>query len=69
MKITSTFDIGQTIEFSRHDDYSNSFRGVIFAITVADVGPGTVGFWYKVFLSDATEVEIAEAGYHTRLVK
>jgi hypothetical protein len=63
MNINSTYDIGDVVQFLDNSD--NTYTGVIYAITVAEVGPNVVGFWYKVFVKDGekeTEMEFEEAG-------
>lgn len=60
MMIDSTYGIGDVVRFTTDDGVS--VEGIVFAITVAEVAPGGVGFWYKVHLRDETEVEFEEAG-------
>ncbi len=65
-RFTSTFAIGQDIEWK---DGTTVRRGIIYAVTFAEVGPNGIGVWYKVHLDGTLyEVEIEEAGTEIREV-
>jgi len=66
MKFESSFGIGDTVRFL--DDQNQFQEGEIFAVTVAEVGPNCVGYWYKIRLQSEVEVEVEEAGAEMALI-